>query len=111
MTRRFLAASTFSMVLAAALLAHEGGEHITGIVLSLSASSITVETATHEKKIVMLTPKTGALMSGKKAAVTDLKPGERVVVHAMKNKDGKLEAEEVQFGAPAPAAPHAEHQH
>ena len=87
-------------------MAHGGGEHITGTVLTLSANSITVETPTHEKKTVILTPKTEAMMSGKKAAVMDLKPGERVVVHAMKNKDGKLEAEELQFGAAAPAAQH-----
>ncbi len=104
-----------AFALTAALFAHGGGEHITGTVKAITADSITVESATHQMTTVALTPKTEAMKSGKKAAVTDLKPGDRVVVHAMKNQAGKLEAEELQFGAAAPAAAahadHAEHQH
>ena len=104
MTKRFLAASTLSLAFAAALLAHEGGEHITGTVKALSATSITVETAAHEMKTVMLTPKTEAMMSGKKAAVTDLKPGERVVAEGVQKVRPGMIVNPKPYAAPAETA-------
>lgn len=94
------------MALPAMLLAHGGFEHVTGFVKAVDATSVTVETIKHEMVTVLLTPQTDILKSGVKAKMADLKVGDRVAIHAMKNKDGKLEAHEVAFGpAKAPADP------
>jgi Cu/Ag efflux protein CusF len=87
-----------SIVLPAMLLAHGGFEHVTGFVRAIDANSVTVETVKHEIVTVLLTPQTDVLKSGVKAKMADLKIGDRVAIHAMKNKDGKLEAHEVSFG-------------
>lgn len=64
--------------------------------------SITVETAKKGSITILLTAKTEIRKSEVAAKITDLKVGQRVTVHAEKNKAGKLEAEEVEFG-PSPA--------
>jgi Cu/Ag efflux protein CusF len=90
-------------VLAATLFAHGGAEHITGVVKATNADSIVVETLKHETVTVLLTPKTESLKSNVKASLKELRPGDRVVIHAVKNKAGAYEASEVQWG-PVPAA-------
>ena len=59
----------------------------------------------------MLNAKTEVMKSAVKTDIKDLKVGDRVVIHAMKNKEGQLEAEEVAFGAAPAAAQHGDHQH
>jgi hypothetical protein len=93
---------TIGLLAASAILAHGNAEHVMGFARSVSADSVTVEDAKHEMVTVMLTPKTSIKKSAVKADIMDLKVGDRVMIHAEKNKDGKLEAEEVTFGA-APA--------
>ena len=46
--------------------------------------------------MVLFTPKMEVTKSKVAAKITDLKVGDRVVIHAMKNKDGKYEAHEVE---------------
>ena len=72
------------------MLAHGGMEHARAV-KAIGAGSVTVETVKHEMVVVLLTPKTEALRSNVKADVKLLKVGDRVVIHAAKNKDGKLE--------------------
>jgi len=84
--------------LPAMLLAHGGMEHVTGVVKAIDATSVTVETVKHETMVVLLMPGTDVMKSGVKAKIGDLKVGDRVAIHAEKNKDGKLEAHEVSFG-------------
>jgi len=96
-----------AFALAGALLAHEGAEHVTGTVKSMTAESVTVETLKHETVTIMLTPKTEVMKSKAKGDIKDLKVGDRVVIHAAKGKAG-LEAQEVDFGA-APAATPVKH--
>jgi hypothetical protein len=91
--------AAFSFAGAGALLAHGGAEHVMGFARSVSAESVTVENAKHEMVTVLLTPKTEIKKSAAKAPIMDLKVGDRVTIHAEKNKEGKLEAEEVEFGA------------
>ena len=90
---------TTGVLAAAGLLAHGNAEHVMGFARSVSAQSVTVEDAKHEMVTVLLTPKTSIKKSAAKANIMDLKVGDRVMIHAEKNKEGKLEAEEVTFGA------------
>jgi Cu/Ag efflux protein CusF len=111
MTQRMITCVFLALALAAALAAHGDAIHVTGTVKAISPSSVTVETVKHETVEVMLSPKTEVMKSAAKADIKELKVGDRVVIHAMKNKEGHLEAEEVAFGATPAASQHAEHQH
>ena len=91
----------FALLATGTLFAHGGAEHVVGFARTITADSVTVETPKHEMVTVLLTPKTEVMKSEVKAKMSDLKVGERVVIHAEKNKAGKLEAEEVEFG-PSP---------
>ncbi|HXJ43031.1 MAG TPA: DUF5666 domain-containing protein [Bryobacteraceae bacterium] len=91
------------LAISTGLFAHGGAEHLTGTVKALNADSLTIETTKHETLTIALTAKTVAMKSKAKGDLKDLKAGDRVVVHAEKNKAGQFEAEEVDFG-PAPAA-------
>jgi Cu/Ag efflux protein CusF len=93
-----VAAFVLSLMAAAGLWAHGGMEHITGVVKSVSAQSLVVETLKHETVTVRLTAKTEAMKSGVKAELKSLKPGERVAIHAVKDKSGAFEAHEVEWG-------------
>ena len=96
-----IASAVLSLVSAINLLAHGGLEHVTGFVKSISADSVVVETLSHQVVTVRLTAKTAGMKSGVKANLKDLKPGDRVAIHAAKDPSGVLEANEVEWG-PAP---------
>ena len=97
-----LKAGIVAGLLATAAFAHGGAEHVMGVAKAVSADSITVENAKKQSITIFLTPKTEIKKSGAAAKITDLKVGDRVAVHAEKNKADKLEAEAVTFG-PSPA--------
>ena len=97
-----LTTGLLALVAAGGLYAHGDAEHVIGFVRTITATSVIVETGKHEMVTVMLRPDTEAMKSQMKAKVGDLKAGDRVVIHAEKNKAGKLEAEEIEWGA-APA--------
>jgi hypothetical protein len=88
----------FSLAFATTLLAHLGAEHITGFVKTVDRQSLTVETTKHETVTVLLTTKTQGMKSAVAFNIQELKPGERVVIHAKKNAAGALEAIEVDWG-------------
>src|SRR3954471_19744179 len=95
-----------SITLAGALVvAHEGNEHVRGVVTQLSPQSITVQTTAKNSTTLKLTDKTTFQLAGKTAHLTDLKVGDRVVVDVPeKTSDALL----IQIGAPAAqAAPKA----
>jgi hypothetical protein len=96
--QRILAALA-ALAFAAALAAHGGAEHVIGFVRAVGPQSLTVETLKHETVTVLLTAKTEATKSGVKANVKEVKVGDRVVIHAMKNAAGALEASEVEWSA------------
>jgi hypothetical protein len=109
MTQRILTCMFLMFALVAVLAAHGDAIHVTGTVKTIAPGSVTVETAKHEIVTVVLTAKTEVMKSAAKADIKDLKVGDRVVIHAMKNKEGQLEAEEVAFGAAPAASQHADH--
>ena len=114
MTHRMITAVlTLSLALAFAggLFAHGDAVHVTGMVKAINADSLVVETAKHEMITVLVTPKVQITKSKAKASLTDLKVGDRVVIHAEKNEKGKLEAESVAFGPAQAAAAHTADKH
>jgi hypothetical protein len=98
-----LAVAVLALGLAAGVpaFAHGNNDHVRGVVTQVSAQSITVQLADNTTKTLTLSPKTTFLRSGKPAALTDVKVGERVVIDVPKKSS---EALEVQIGA-AKAAP------
>src|SRR5882724_13453985 len=93
-----------ALLFAMASYAHEGNKHVMGTVTTISANSITVQSADKEAKTttVSVIPSTMFMKSGTHASLKDLKIGDRVVVEAKENKDDKLEAVRVTFGKPQP---------
>ena len=81
--------------------AHGGQKHVMGHVKAISADSITVETTSHEIQSIQITSQTKFVRAGKASSVSELKVGDRVVVHA-KPSGQKLEATEVTFANAAP---------
>lgn len=88
-----------TVALGTGLLAHGGAEHMPGTVKAITADSITIETVKHEVVAIGLTAKTVAMKGKLKGDLKDLKPGDRVVVHAAKDKAGKFQASEVDYAA------------
>lgn len=91
------------------LVAHNGMEHVTGTVAKISDSSITVKTTAGKMVDVAFDAKTTFTKASQPFAKTDIKVGERVVVHAA-GEPGKFVAHIVQLGVAAKgAAEHEDH--
>ena len=86
------------LVFIGSLFAHGNEKHVVGVVKSVGADSVTVETATHQTQTVQVTAQTKFIKSGAPSSLSDLKVGDKVVIHA-KPTGNKLEATEVKFGA------------
>ncbi|HYK41930.1 MAG TPA: hypothetical protein VE007_06020 [Thermoanaerobaculia bacterium] len=86
MTRRnqplfpIAAALTILLAMPLGLLAHGHG-HVQGTVNDIDAAQIDVKTSDGKSRKVALTGKTKYLRGKAAAAIGDVKPGERVVVH------------------------------
>ena len=78
-------------------LAHGNEKHVMGKVTQVSATQVTVQSTSGQLQ-VKITGTTQFVKSGATAAVTDLKVGDKVVIHA-KPVNGGLEASEVRFGS------------
>jgi hypothetical protein len=87
-----------TLVFTGTLFAHGNEKHVMGVVKSIGADFVTVETANHQSQTVKITAQTKFIKSGAPGSLSDLKPGDRVVIHAKPAGD-KLEATEVKFGA------------
>ena len=96
---RFIATFLLCLATGAVVLAHGNNDHVRGTITEISAQAVTVRTTANATKTLTLSDKTVFLKSGRKAALADLKVGERVVVDVPK---GTNQAVEVQFGAAAP---------
>lgn len=96
--KKQLAILVMATFLATLAFAHGGDQHIMGVVKSISKTSIAVQTANHETKDVTITDKTTFENAGAPAKADDLKVGDRVVIHAVKDGN-KLVAHTVRFGA------------
>ena len=85
-------------VMSSPCFAHGNEQHVMGTVLKASQESVTVETNTKATVEVIITSETKFSKNGAPASPSDLHIGDRVVVHAMPMKDGKLMAHTVQVG-------------
>ena len=76
-----LATLITSLALSGTLVfAHEGNDHVRGVVTELSPQSITVQTTDKKTTTLKVTGKTTFKLGGKTAQLADLKVGDRVVV-------------------------------
>jgi hypothetical protein len=99
MKRRTLVFALAALLLAGIPLrvhAHEGMIHVIGVVTALTNKSVTVETTDKKSVDVVLAGTTTYAKDKKAAALSDLKVGDRVVIHAMK-MNGALQAHTVEF--------------
>jgi len=90
------------IVSGALVLAHEGNEHVRGVVTQVSPQAITLQTTGKKTTTLKVTAKTTFQIAGKTATLADLKVGDRVVIDVPeKSSDALL----VQIGtSPAAAA-------
>lgn len=99
-----------ALAFAAAAYSHGDKVHVTGVIQSVGADSISVKTGDGKNVEVKLAPATvyifrdGKSKDGTPAKVTDLAVGQRVVIHATP-KNGTLIADEVKFAAAGNAVP------
>ena len=102
MKRLLATVFALSVALSGVVLAHGDQPHIQGTVVSATDTAIVVKTAKGNQTLTV--DSSTKVMRGKKSALlTDVKAGERVVVHPMKHGD-QLMAMEIDLAA-AKAAP------
>ncbi len=95
-----LLAATLAAALALAVQAHEGGTHARGTVKEIAADHLVVAVAGGDDVRVVLLPGTQVLRGREAVPASDVRAGERVVVHAVPH-GGTLEATEVRVAARA----------
>ena len=104
MRAAILASAAAALLVASSAAAHEGGIDLRGSVKAVTPERLTVATAQGDRSFA-LTPETSYARGSAPARRQDLRPGERVVVHARERGD-RLEAVQVRAGpggSPAPA--------
>ena len=103
MLKRFASCLVMILLFVALLAAH--GEPILGTVTAVGKDTVTLKDKNGKPVVVMLEKNTKYLLNKKAATIADLKVGSRVSIDAhMDEKMKMLSAEEVEIGAPAPAA-------
>jgi hypothetical protein len=85
-------------------LAHGGEEHVTGTVTKISATSVTVKTIAGKSIDVGFDDKTTYTRAKQTIQKSDIKAGDRVVIHAVEVNE-KLTAKTVEIGTAAASAP------
>lgn len=95
--KRTIAVVALLFALSVMALAHGKEKHVMGTVISISDTSITVQTKEKKSVAVDVSDKTKFEKSGSAATLKDLKVGDKVVIHADVSGD-KLVANEVHFG-------------
>ena len=91
------AALAIFLAVSPTVFAHEGNDHVRGVVTQISPTSITVQTADKKTRTLTLSAKTAFEKSGDHAGVGDLKVGDRVIVDVPQHT---AEAKLVRFGTP-----------
>ena len=97
---RVLVLALLIPLLAVSVFAHENMQHVKGTVTQISNDSITVKTAANAVVTVKVVPETEFVKGDSPAKITDLKVGDRLVIHAKRDGD-KLLAHTVKFGQTA----------
>ena len=103
MLKRFASCLVMILLFAALLAAH--GEPVLGTVTAVGKDTVTIKDKAGKTVVIMLEKNTKYLINKKAATIADLKVGSRVSIDAHNDEKMKmLSAEEVEIGAPAPAA-------
>jgi hypothetical protein len=79
--KRVLALLTLLVFAGVGAVAHEGSDHVRGVVTVLAGAAITVRTAPNVTRTLSLTDKTTVKRGTRTVPVTELQVGDRVVVH------------------------------
>jgi len=88
----------FALSLVLAAFAHDGNEHVRGVVTAIGDTSITLETTDKKTATVYVDGGTKYENAGAKATLQDLTVGERAVID-IHRKDGKMFGSLVRFGS------------
>ena len=88
--KQLLSVIALVLAISAGAVAHEGNEHVRGVVTAVSAQSVTVELANKTTKTLSIDAKTAVETAGKSAHVADLKVGDRVVIDVPEHKSNAL---------------------
>jgi hypothetical protein len=107
-TRRALLLALATLLLSSIAFAHGGLEHVKGTVAKISDQSVTVTTTAGKTVEVLLDDKTTYARADKPIQKSDLKVGDRVVIHAAE-KGTTLTAHTVEVGAPTPKKAGGQH--
>jgi len=95
--KRALLIAIATPLLMQVVFAHGGLEHVLGTVVEASPASITVKTNEGKTIKVNVDAKTQFTKAGANITAQEVKPGDRVVIHAKKDGDTLL-AQTVQIG-------------
>ena len=87
-TKRFLSLALCAALVTTIAMAHGGLEHIMGTVAKISDTTITVKTTAGKMVEVGLNAKTVFSKAEKPIPRAEIKPGDRVVIHAEKSGTG-----------------------
>lgn len=96
MSNKLFATLIMSAGLAWTALAHGGGEHVKGVVVSIQPQALVVKSEGKSVEL-MLMPSTVYEKSRKNATLKDLKVGDKVVVDVVESGD-MMHANKVMFG-------------
>ena len=89
-------------------IAHGDMEHVMGTVAAVTSTSVTVNTVQHKTVTVLIDPSTKFDHSNAGGSLSELKVGDRVVIHAKPNKENKPVAVTVKWGSGSSTA-HPDH--
>lgn len=78
--KQLLSALALVLAVGAGALAHNGNDHVRGVVTAVSAQSVTVQLPDKTTKTLTISPKTEFETAGKPAHLADVKVGDRVVI-------------------------------
>jgi nitrate reductase NapAB chaperone NapD len=98
----------FLVLSAVLVLAHGGLVHVMGTIANIADTSVTVTGTDGKPVVVLLDAKTTYSRNSQAIKKTDLKVGDKVVIHAEKDEKDpkKLTAKTVEIGATATAPSH-----
>jgi hypothetical protein len=78
--KQLLSVIAVVLALSAGAMAHNGNDHVRGVVTAVSAQSVTVQLADKSSKTLSISAKTEFDAAGKPAHLADVKVGDRVVI-------------------------------
>lgn len=89
--KQLLSVVALVLALGAGALAHGGNDHVRGVVTGINDHSVTVQLADKTSKTLTIDTKTAfETAAGKTMHLTDIKPGDRVVIDVPEHKSNAL---------------------